>query len=155
MPFSESLATRIRAALAGRRDVVEKRMFGGVAFMVRGHMSVGVVGDALMVRLAPDDSASFLSEPHVRPMDFTGRPLKGFLYVDPPGIATAATLRRWVGRATAYAESQPVKAPKGAAGKRAAKRTRARPAAKPVSKRPAPKRTTKRAPKRPAARKPR
>ena len=109
MAYDEKLAERVRAALAKRDDVVEKRMFGGIAFMVRGHMSCGIVASTLMVRLAPADADRLMNAPHVRPMDFTGRPMRGFLYVDPPGTKTAATLRQWVERATAYAEAQPVK----------------------------------------------
>jgi hypothetical protein len=112
MAFDEALAARIRAALGGRRDVVEKQMFGGVAFMVRGHMSCGVVGSSLMVRVNPEQEAKFLLEPAVRPMDFTGRPMHGFLFVDPPGIASAASLRKWVGRVTAHAEAKPKKVKK-------------------------------------------
>jgi len=109
MAYNEKLAERVRTALAGRDDVVEKRMFGGVAFMVRGHMSCGIVGSTLMVRLAPEDADGLVNEVHVRPMDFTGRPMRGFLYVDPDGIKSAAMLRKWVGRATAHAEAQPKK----------------------------------------------
>jgi hypothetical protein len=84
-------------------------MFGGIAFMVRGHMSCGIAASTLMVRLAPVDADGLLNERHVRPMDFTGRPMRGFLYVDPDGIKTGAMLRRWIERATTYAESLPVK----------------------------------------------
>ena len=111
MAYSEILADRLRVAFGGRRDVVERKMFGGVAFMVAGHMCVGIVGEVLMVRLAADDAAALLTTRHVRPMDFTGRPMKGFLYVDPPGIRTAAQLRRWVDRGVAHALSLPAKAP--------------------------------------------
>ena len=113
MTFDGTLATRIRTSLGGRKDVVEKHMFGGVAFMVRGHMSCGVVGSSLMVRVNPDQEAKFLQELAVRPMDFTGRPMSGFLFVDPPGIASAAALWKWVGRATAHAEARPKKIKKG------------------------------------------
>jgi hypothetical protein len=109
MAFDETLAARIRAALEGRKDVVEKRMFGGVAFMVRGHMSCGVVGSSLMVRVDPEEEEKLLRKPAVRPMDFTGRPMRGFLFVDPPGIASAASLGKWLGRATAHAEAKPRK----------------------------------------------
>ncbi len=112
MAFDETLADRIRAVLDGRRDVVEKRMFGGVAFMVRGHMSCGIVGSSLMVRVDPEKAGRFLREAAVRPMDFTGRPMRGFLFVDPPGIASSASLRKWIGRATAHAEAKPRKAGK-------------------------------------------
>jgi TfoX/Sxy family transcriptional regulator of competence genes len=112
MAFDETLAARIRDALEDRKDVVEKQMFGGVAFMVRGHMSCGVVGSSLMVRLDPAEAGNLLGEPAVRPMDFTGRPMPGFLFVDPPGIASSASLRKWVGRATAHAETKPKKVKK-------------------------------------------
>ena len=118
MVYDERLAERVRAALAERGDVVEKRMFGGIAFMVHGHMSCGIVGSTLMVRLAPADAEAFMSEPHVRPMDFTGRPMRGFLYVDPDGLKTGARLQKWVDRATAYAEVQPKKARPGSQRKR-------------------------------------
>ena len=118
MAYDEKLAERVRAALASRDDVVEKRMFGGIAFMVRGHMGCGIVASTLMVRLAPADADRLMNEPHVRAMDFTGRPMRGFLYVDPAGTKAAATLRQWVDRATAYAEAQPVKTRSQAGSKR-------------------------------------
>jgi hypothetical protein len=109
MPFDEKLAARIRAALKGRKDVVEKQMFGGVAFMVRGHMSCGVVRSSLMVRIDPDQEGDLLQERGVRPMDFTGRPMRGFLFVDPPAITSSTSLGKWLDRATTYAESRPKK----------------------------------------------
>jgi TfoX N-terminal domain len=109
MAYNEKLAARVRRALRGRSDVVEKHMFGGVAFLIRGHMACGVVGSSLMVRISPADADKFARAPHARPMDFTGRAMRGFLFVDPPGIATAAGLRMWVGRAAAHAQSQPRK----------------------------------------------
>jgi TfoX/Sxy family transcriptional regulator of competence genes len=107
--YDEKLAQRIRTILSTRRDVVERKMFGGIAFMIRGHMSCGIVGPTLMVRVDPDDEGRLLRLPHARPMDFTGRPMRGFLYVDPPGLAAASGLRAWVRRAAAWAESQPAK----------------------------------------------
>jgi len=112
MAYDMKLAARIRTALAGRRAVVEKEMFGGIAFMIRGHMSCGVMGSKLMVRVDVADQEAFLREPGARPMDFTRRPMHGFLYVDGPGIATTAALRKWVGRATVHAESKPRKTKK-------------------------------------------
>jgi TfoX/Sxy family transcriptional regulator of competence genes len=109
MAFDEKLADRIRAVLSTHADVTERRMFGGIAFMVGDHMSCGVVGSSLMVRVNPDDGERLLQEPHARPMDFTGRPMRGFLYVDPPGIKTLASLGTWIRRATTWAESQPPK----------------------------------------------
>ena len=111
MAYDETLAGRIRGVLSNRRDVVERKMFGGIAFMVGGYMSCGIIGYALMARVNPDAAARLLRTPHVRPMDFTGRPMRGFLFVDPPGIATAAALGTWVRRAVAWAESQPPKPP--------------------------------------------
>jgi hypothetical protein len=109
VPVDESLLARVRAALARRRGVSEKRMFGGVAFMLRGHMCCGILGATLMVRLAPDEASSLLAPPHVRPMDFTGRPMRGFLYVDAPAIRSGPALKKWVDRAVAYAASLPPK----------------------------------------------
>jgi TfoX/Sxy family transcriptional regulator of competence genes len=111
MAYDEKLAERIRTIISGRPDVEERRMFGGVAFMVRGHMSCGVVGPTLMVRHSPEDAEHLLREPHARPMDFTGRPMRGFLYVDPAGTRTASALGTWIQRATAWAAAQPSKAP--------------------------------------------
>ena len=111
MAYDEALAERIRALLRTRRDVAERRMFGGVAFMIRGHMGCGIVGSTLMVRADPNDAARWLRMPHVRPMDFTGRPMRGFLFVDPPGVGTAAGLRAWIRRATAWVDAQPPKPP--------------------------------------------
>src|SRR5262245_8661924 len=118
MAFDENLAARIRRVLEKRKDVVEKRMFGGVAFMVRGHMACGVVGSSLMVRVGTDEEGDFLRETAARPMACTGRPMPGFLFVDPPGTAGAASLAKWVRRATGYAESRPKKTAKPPARRR-------------------------------------
>jgi len=107
--FDEALAERVRVAFGPRRDVVEKRMFGGLCFMVRGHMTVGLVGADLMVRTGPDGFEDALAQPHARPMDFTGRPMRGFVFVASTGIATETDLKNWVGRGLAFAESQPAK----------------------------------------------
>ena len=109
--YDEALAERIRALLRNRRDVAERQMFGGVAFMMRGRMGCGIVGSTLMVRVDPTDADRLLRAPHARPMDFTGRPMRGFLFVDPPGVATAAGLRAWIRRAAAWADAQPPKPP--------------------------------------------
>ncbi len=109
MAYDERLAERIREVLRGRGDVFEKKMFGGLAFMVRGNMCCGVVGDDLMVRVGPDGYEAALERPHARPMDFTGKPLKGFVYVAPEGIATRPTLETWVGLARDFVETLPAK----------------------------------------------
>ena len=88
--------------LAGRRDVVERRMFGGVAFMVRGHMTCGTVRDRLMVRLGESGSAAALNERHVEPMDFTGTVLKSMVFVRREGVRTSKALRKWLDRALAF-----------------------------------------------------
>jgi len=107
MPYNEKLLERIRRILADVNGVTEKRMFGSVAFMVRGNMACGPHGDSLIVRIGNDAAAGAMKEPHVRPMDFTGRVLRSFAYVDPQGIAAEAQLRRWVTLAADYAASLP------------------------------------------------
>ena len=102
MSFDEALATRIRKVLSGRRDVVEKKMFGGLCFMVDGSMCCGITSTDFMVRVGPDQYDDALARPHAREMDFTGRPLKGMVYVAPAGIKTDAALSRWVGRGLAF-----------------------------------------------------
>jgi TfoX/Sxy family transcriptional regulator of competence genes len=109
MAYDEGLAERIRGVLAEHHGVSEKKMFGGMAFMVRGHMCVGIVKDDLMVRVGPDAHEKLVGQPHARPMDFTGRPLKGFLYVASEGLETDAELERWVGHGLDYALSLPAK----------------------------------------------
>jgi hypothetical protein len=98
MSYDERLAERIRTCLAARTDVVEKKMFGGLCFMVGGAMCCGLTKTDFMVRVGPDRYDEALAEPHARPMDFTGRPLKGMVYVSPQGIRTDAALARWVRR---------------------------------------------------------
>ena len=98
MAYDEALAARIRAILAtGGHDVVEKKMFGGLCFMVGGHMCCGVT-DTLMLRVGKDGYAAALARPHARLMTFTGRPLDGFVYVDPPGLRTDRALAAWLAR---------------------------------------------------------
>ena len=87
MAYDEELADRVRNALASRSEVSERKMFGGIAFMIEGNMAVGVMGEELMVRLGPDEAPRALEEPHTRVMDFTGRPMKGFVIVEVQAIA--------------------------------------------------------------------
>ena len=108
MAYSEELAHRVRALLDGRDDVAERPMFGGLTFMVGGHMCCGVHGDELIVRLHRDDEDMALSRPHARAMDFTSRPMPGFVTVAPEGV-TGEALASWVALALAHAESQPPK----------------------------------------------
>ena len=107
MAFDEGLAERLREVFRGKRGVIEKRMFGGVAFMVRGYMAVGIVGDALMARVGPDEYDQLLQMEHVRPMDFTGRPMKGYVYVAPDGLDSQAELEAWVERCVQYVGTLP------------------------------------------------
>jgi len=108
MAYSDELAARVRALLEGRDDVAERPMFGGLTFMVGGHMCCGVHGDELIVRLHPDDEAMAVSRPHARAMDFTTRPMRGFVTVAPEGV-TGEALPSWVALAVAHAETQPPK----------------------------------------------
>src|SRR5215212_8414648 len=109
MAYDESLARRVRSQLANQVDLHERKMFGGLAFMVRGNMCCGIVGDELMVRVGAAEQASALAEPHVRPMDFTGRPMAGMVYVGRAGIAADRDLRGWVERGADDARSLPPK----------------------------------------------
>lgn len=112
MAYDEELAERVRAALGSVAGVTEIKMFGGLCYTVRGNMAVGVIKEELMVRLEPADGEAALSEPGARPMDFTGRPMRGFLLVGPAGLRTTRPLQRWVDRGVAYASSLPAKQPK-------------------------------------------
>jgi TfoX/Sxy family transcriptional regulator of competence genes len=109
MAYAENDGQRVRDALGDRDDVVEKKMFGGLAFMVRGHMAVGLTAAELMVRVGPEAWEDALAEEHAREMDFTGKSLKGFVFVDPAGWSTRAGLQKWVDRGVAYTESLPPK----------------------------------------------
>lgn len=109
MAYDEGLAERLRDVLAAVPEVRERKMFGGLAFMVRGHMSVGIIDDDLMARVGPDAHADVLTEPHVRPMDFTGRPMKGYVYVAAEGVAEDADLAAWVDRCLGFTSTLPPK----------------------------------------------
>jgi TfoX/Sxy family transcriptional regulator of competence genes len=109
MPYSKSLAARIRQALAGRNGIVEKKMFGGIAFMHHGNMLVGIWNDSMIVRLGPDEGERALSETHVRQFDVTGRPMKGWVMVEPDGIDSDAQLRGWIERAVDFVRTLPAK----------------------------------------------
>lgn len=110
MAYDEILAARVRRALAARNGVTEKRFFGGVTFLYRGNMAVGVINCDLVVRVGPDDYDAMVAQPHARPMDYTGKPLKGFVYVASAGCKTTPALARWVERGLDYAGSLKSKA---------------------------------------------
>jgi TfoX/Sxy family transcriptional regulator of competence genes len=105
----EQLVQRTRAVLKGVRGAVERRMFGGVCFTVNGNMACGVVKDKLMVRVGPARYADALKQPHVRPMDFTGRPMKGYVFVMPPATRSAPSLKIWVRAGVTHAQTLPPK----------------------------------------------
>ena len=109
MAYDEELAQRVRRALAPLDNIHERKMFGGLAFMLNGNMCCGVEGDNLMVRTGPDAYDDALARPHARVFDFTGRPMRGFVYVASEGLATEAALREWVSTAVAFAGSLPPK----------------------------------------------
>jgi TfoX/Sxy family transcriptional regulator of competence genes len=109
MAYDEALAERIRRALAGRDAVTERKMFGGIAFMLGGNMACGVIRDDLMVRVGPDAHDEAVAEPHVRPMDFAHRPMRGMVYVEPAGVRLDKDLARWVDAGAAMAASLPAK----------------------------------------------
>jgi TfoX/Sxy family transcriptional regulator of competence genes len=110
--FDELLGDRVRTALSSRDDVAEKRMFGGLVFMVAGNMCVGVSGDDLMVRVGPDAEADALTQPHAQPMEFTGRPMKGYVHVSSAGVETDELLSDWVMRGVVFATAIPARAGK-------------------------------------------
>jgi hypothetical protein len=119
MPYDAALADRVRAVLAGGSPADEMKMFGGLSFMISGNMAVGVLTGELVLRVAPGEADAVLREPHVRPMDFTGRPMKGWIYVGALALEDDASLRAWVERGAAYARSLPPKGAKGATKARA------------------------------------
>ena len=102
MAYDEHTADRIRQVLAGKADFEEKKMFGGVAFMVRGHMTVGINRTNLMVRVGKENHDEAISQPHAHVMDFTKKPMKGFLFIDPDGYQTDDDLSSWIGRALTF-----------------------------------------------------
>lgn len=109
MAFDEGLAHRLREAITDEAGLVERKMFGGLAFMLGGNMCCGVVGERLMVRVGPAAYEAALKRPHARPMDFTGKPLKGMVYVEPAGFESDKDLAAWVQAGVTFARSLPAK----------------------------------------------
>ena len=109
MAYNEELAARIRTSLESRPGVTERKMFGGIAFMIHGNMCCGVANDDLMVRVGPGGHKASLALPHARPMDFTGRPMKGMVFVGPEGINDDGTLPGWIDLGVRFAQSLPMK----------------------------------------------
>jgi TfoX/Sxy family transcriptional regulator of competence genes len=123
MAFDEGLAQRVREVLGSRPGISERRMFGGLAFLVDGKMFVGLLGAVLMARVGAERHRDALAMPHVREMDFTGRPMKGYVYIDPPAIEADNDLSAWVRWCEDHARRLP---PKKATARAAAAPKRSR-----------------------------
>ena len=102
MAYDQQLANRVRRAVGPRPNVTEKKMFGGLTFLLKGRMFCGIVKDDLMVRVGSERYEAALGEAHVRPMDFTGRPMDGYIYVGPGGSRTVKAIAKWVERGAAF-----------------------------------------------------
>ncbi len=110
MSFDEALAERCRKILKGEPALTERKMFGGLSFLVGGKMVCGVLGEKLVLRMDPGDAyTGALKKPHVKPMDFTGRPMRGFVYVLPEGLTRGTALRNWLRAALTYRRALPSK----------------------------------------------
>ncbi len=109
MAYDERLARRVRSQLADQADLRERKMFGGLAFMVRGNMCCGIVGEELMVRVGPEQYAAALAQPHAREMDFTGRPMTGMAMVDTDGLTSDESLAQWIRQGILFVSSLPSK----------------------------------------------
>jgi TfoX/Sxy family transcriptional regulator of competence genes len=109
MAYDEALAQRVRTLLAHQEELRERKMFGGLAFMLRGNMCCGIVGDELMVRVGPERYGAALAQPHARMLDFTGRPMTGMVMVAADGVAADEGLAGWVGQGVTFAASLPAK----------------------------------------------
>ncbi|MGD8244515.1 MAG: TfoX/Sxy family protein [Anaerolineae bacterium] len=109
MAYDEGLAQRVRQVLGEQPGLVERKMFGGVGFMVQGNMACGIQQDGLIVRVGPDDYERAVMEPHTRPFDMTGRPMRGWVVVVPEGHASDDDLRDWVEQGLDMALSLPPK----------------------------------------------
>ncbi len=109
MAWDEQLAERVRALVEGRKDIDEKPMFGGLCLLAHGNMFAGIQGETLMVRVGKEAHDEAMARPHARIMDFSGRPMRGYVYVDPPGIASEAQLREWIELGLAFVDTLPAK----------------------------------------------
>jgi TfoX/Sxy family transcriptional regulator of competence genes len=107
MAYDEGLAQRLHEHFEERNDIEAKKMFGGLCFMMSKHMCCGIVGDTLMARVGPDNYEDCLAAPYAKEMDFTGKAMKGMIYVSPEGIADDSDLAHRVGLCTAFVESLP------------------------------------------------
>jgi TfoX/Sxy family transcriptional regulator of competence genes len=105
LPIDEKAAERVRRVLARRRTISEKKMMGALCFMTGGTMCCGITGDALMVRVGPENYDKALARPHVRPLKIGKRAASGFILIDPPGYRTTASLLKWVAQGLAVAKA--------------------------------------------------
>jgi len=126
MAYDEILAARVRKILSANARVSEKKMFGGLCFLTHGNMCCGLLKDELVLRLEPARAQEVLRGPHTRPMDFTGRPLKGFVFIEAGALATDRQLRDWISIALAFARSLPAKAGQKSTPRRSTTRRAAR-----------------------------
>lgn len=109
MAYNQNLAERSRRILAHTPGLEEKKMFGGVGFLIRGNMACGVIGDDLVVRVGPQAYPQALARPHVKVFAFTGRPMQGWVLVEPAGVASSRDLQAWVEQGTAFVATLPPK----------------------------------------------
>ncbi|MBS0204715.1 MAG: TfoX/Sxy family protein [Planctomycetes bacterium] len=109
MAYDESLAQRIRDGFARMSGITEKKLFGGIGFLLNGHLCVGVWKESLIVRLDATEGAAALYEPHVREFDVTGRPMKGWILVDPAGLEEDRSVNEWLQRAFDFVSTLPPK----------------------------------------------
>jgi TfoX/Sxy family transcriptional regulator of competence genes len=109
MAFNEALAQRIRTALARKKNIEAKKLFGGICFLLNGNMLVGVWKDSLIARLGPEQSDEALLEPHVKVFDITGKPMKNWILVEPEGVEEDDQLKDWIQRAVKFVGKLPAK----------------------------------------------
>ena len=109
MAYEEKVADRLRRALGPQKGLIERKLFGGIAFMLRGNMCCGVVGDRICLRLGNEGTTKALGEHHTSPMDFTGKPISTMVYLEPAGYQSGAALKKWVERAIKFSATLPAK----------------------------------------------
>jgi TfoX/Sxy family transcriptional regulator of competence genes len=109
MAYDENLAKRIRGGLAWRRDITEKKMFGGIGFLLNGNMCVGVWKDSLIARLGSEQGTLALKKPHVREFDITGRAMSGWVMIDSEGLREDEQLFQWIERSVTFVQTLPAK----------------------------------------------
>ena len=109
MTYNQTLAERIRSQLGSSDEIKEKKMFGGLGFIVNGNMACGIIGDDLVVRIGPEHYTQALSQPHTRPFDFSGKPMAGWIYVEPVGYEADRELKNWIQQGMKFARSLPPK----------------------------------------------